>query len=157
METPEAALSHIGGGVPQCPVLITLLLACASAPAPVAPTPPSPSPAVVANATIPVRPRPTAPSGVRDDDRALKGIALMDLQRHWGTPAEDRQFTLGDFVSEREIELLNDFPAGPARDAQAVRELTWKYADYEVVVWFYPKPGGWLAAQAVTYTDDVEF
>lgn len=96
--------------------------------------------------------------GVTDYDGLVRGKPRADFLEKWGKPTREMQFKMGDGIPEFRIELYNDFrPEDPKTADVQIQEDTWEVDDYLFTLWSHQKDGEWIALQAVSYSQGVDF
>lgn len=106
------------------------------------------------------------PPGVTDDHGVTRHDKLVDGKPRagwvdtWGPSDEQLTFWVKDGPHEYQIELLNVFrPDDPQTQKVEIHEDTWDEDGYTFVLWSFRKSpdAEWVAVQAMSYEDGIEF
>lgn len=97
-----------------------------------------------------------------DQDGLVRGESMNDLKAKYGEPASTYAFNVDDGVPEFRVELLNDYPPGADKSKGVeIMEHTYKASEGDSVrlftIWYHEVDGQWIALQAISYSDNVEF
>ncbi|MFT7579720.1 MAG: hypothetical protein ACI9MR_001386 [Myxococcota bacterium] len=106
--------------------------------------------------TVEAPPRPEGEKSTQDYDSLVRGKTLADLEKRYGKPARTYAFKMGDGIPEFRIELLNTYAPGTNKDVE-ILEHTYQLEGYRFTIWYHEKAKGWLALEAVSYVDGVQF
>lgn len=97
-----------------------------------------------------------------DQDKLVRGEHMNDVKAKYGEPASTYTFNLDDGVPEFRVELLNDYPPGSDKSKGVeIMEHTYKASEDGatrfLTIWYHEVDGQWIALQAISYSDNVEF